>query len=129
MLRLSLYLFLWGLTLAIAVFAGQNTYLVNLKLFSLQSIKLPLGVVLVFATGLGAAFVSLWQSSLNFRLPEVPKFSGFTSPKYPSNNQSQKSEVKQEVKQEVKREVKKDISRTAKKQRDDFDDDWDDDWG
>ncbi|WP_055073544.1 hypothetical protein [Pseudanabaena sp. 'Roaring Creek'] len=129
MLRLSLYLFLWIMTLAIAVFAGQNTYLVNLKLFSLQSIKLPLGVVLVFSTGLGATFVSLWQNSLNFHLPEVPKFSGFTSPKYPSNSPSQKSEVKQEFKREIKKEVKKDILKTGKKQRDDFDDDWDDDWG
>ncbi len=119
MIRLSLYIFLWMLSVAIAIFAGQNTYLVNLKFFSFESIKLPLGLVLVFSAGLGAIFVNFWQNSISFDMPTMPKFSGFTEQNPPSKNQSATKTS----------DVKKDIPRKNKKLNDDFGEDWDEDWG
>jgi uncharacterized integral membrane protein len=119
MIRLALYLFIWIGAMAIAIFATQNTALVNLKFFTFESIKLPLGLVLIFCAGLGAVLTNIWQASVSFNLPTSLKFSGFKSKKSPF-----KGQVKAKT-----TEVKKDISRTNKKIRDDFDDDWDDDWG
>ena len=119
MMRLSLYFFLWMLSIAIAIFAGQNTYLVNLKFFSFESVKLPLGVVLVFSAGLGAIFVNFWQGSISFDTPTMPKFSGFVDQNSPSKNQFTTKTS----------DVKKDIPRKTKKPKDDFGEDWDEDWG
>ncbi len=119
MIRLALYLFIWIGAMAIAIFATQNTALVSLKFFAFESIKLPLGLVLVFCAGLGAVFASIWQTSVSVNFPTSLKFSGFN----PKN-----SPLKGQVKAKTT-EAKKDISRTSKKIRDDFDEDWDDDWG
>ncbi|PZO42340.1 MAG: hypothetical protein DCF19_07025 [Pseudanabaena frigida] len=119
MIRLSLYIFLWISSMAIAIFATQNTALVNLRLFAFESIKLPLGLLLIFCGGLGAVLTSLWQTSISFDLPTAPKFSGFSIKNSPSKNQSASRTS----------ENKKDVSRTNKTVRDDFDDEWDDDWG
>ena len=43
--------------LMVAVFAGQNTATVSLRLFRLNSVELPLGLVLVAAVVLG-----IWSS-------------------------------------------------------------------
>ena len=125
MLRLSLYLFLWLTSMAIAVFATQNTNLVNLRLFNLESIKLPLGLLLVFCGGLGAVLINIWQTSLSFALPSPP-----TKPKNYVNNQTSKN---QSFTQST--EVKKDISKSNSKpnsksnnNQDNFDESWEDDW-
>jgi hypothetical protein len=121
MIRLSLYIFLWFGSMAIAIFATQNTSFVSLRFFSFESIKLPLGLVLIFCTGCGATFVNVWQTSLSFELPTVPKFSVFPNKNNPSKHQTATKSVPSA----------KDISKTtrsAKKVKDDFDDDWDDDW-
>lgn len=125
MIRLSLYIFLWITSMAIAIFATQNTNLVNLRLFSFESIKLPLGLLLIFCAGFGATCITLGQTLISFELPIVPKFSVFSA----GNNSSKRQTVAQPS------TVKKDFSRTNNTNntnnnvKDDFDDDWDDDWG
>lgn len=122
MIRLSLYIFLWIGSMAIAIFATQNTSLVNLRFFAFESIKLPLGLVLIFSAGCGATCINIWQASIGFELPTVPKFSVFSNKNNPSKHQTVAKTTG----------VTKDISRTsrtAKKVKDDFDDDWDEDWG
>ena len=119
MIRLSLYIFLWIASMAIAIFATQNIHLVNLRFFTFESIKLPLGLVLIFCAGLGATCINLWQISVGFELPTVPKFSVFSA----GNNPVKRQTVAQTS------TFKKDISRSNNSIKDDFDDDWDDDWG
>jgi hypothetical protein len=122
MIRLSLYIFLWIGSMAIAIFATQNTVLVNLRFFAFESIKLPLGLVLIFCAGCGATCINIWQASISFELPTVPKFSVFSK----RNNPSKRQTVAQTA--AAPKDVSK-VSRTTKKVRDDFDDDWDEDWG
>jgi len=119
MIRLSLYIFLWVASIAIAIFATQNTYPVNLRFFSFESIKLPIGLLLIFCAGCGATCISLWQTSIGFELPTVPKFSVLPTQNNPSKRQTTAKTAT----------VKKDSSRTTKKVKDDFGEDWDDDWG
>ncbi|MEA5476936.1 LapA family protein [Pseudanabaena galeata UHCC 0370] len=122
MIRLSLYIFLWVASMAIAIFATQNTSLVNLKLFSFESIKLPLGLLLIFCAGFGAICITFGQTLIGFELPTVPKFSVFPT----GNNASKRQTVVQPS------TAKKDVSKTNNRNnnvKDDFDDDWDDDWG
>ncbi|WP_181016252.1 LapA family protein [Pseudanabaena sp. BC1403] len=108
--------------MAIAIFATQNTFLVNLRFFAFESIKLPLGLVLIFSAGCGATCINIWQASIGFELPTVPKFSVFSNKTNPSKHQTVAKTAG----------VTKDISRASKKPqkvKDDFDDDWDEDWG
>ncbi|PZV18223.1 MAG: hypothetical protein DCF20_03985 [Pseudanabaena sp.] len=122
MIRLSLYIFLWVGSMAIAIFATQNTLLVNLRLFTFESINLPLGLVLIFCAGCGALYVNIWQTSISFELPTVPKFSVFSN----KNNPAKRQTVAQTTTK--KADIPK-TSRTIKKVKDDFDEDWDEDWG
>ena len=122
MIRLSLYIFLWIGSMAIAIFATQNTFLVNLRFFAFESIKLPLGLVLIFCAGCGATCINIWQTSISFELPTVPKFSIFSNKNAPSKYQTGSKTVT------ATKDISK-TSRTTKKVKDDFDDDWDEDWG
>ena len=122
MIRLSLYIFLWVGSIAIAIFATQNTFLVNLRFFTFESIKLPLGLVLIFCAGCGATCINIWQTSISFELPTVPKFSVFSSE--PNSSKPQTVAKTGTSKKDVSK-----TSRTTKKLKDDFDDDWDEDWG
>ncbi len=119
MIRLSLYIFLWITSMAIAIFATQNTNLVNLRLFSFESIKLPLGLLLIFCAGFGATCITIGQTVIGFELPTVPKFSVFSA----ANNPPKRQTVAHPS------TFKKNISRSNSNIKDDFDDDWDDDWG
>jgi hypothetical protein len=129
MLRLSLYLFLWLTSMAIAIFATQNTSLVNLRLFNFESIKLPLGLLLVFCGGLGAVFINFWQTSISFALPNLP-----IKPTTSLNNQTSKNQSFTKP-----TDVKKDISKPNSQSnsnpnnkpnnnKDNFDEGWEDDW-
>ena len=122
MIRLSLYIFLWIGSIAIAIFATQNTVLVNLRFFAFESIKLPLGLVLIFCAGCGATCINIWQTSISFELPTVPKFSVFSNKNSPLEPQTvaQTATATQNISK---------TSRTTKKVKDNFDDDWDEDWG
>ena len=129
MLRLALYLFLWLISMAIAIFATQNTNLVNLRLFNLESIKLPLGLLLVFCGGLGAVFINFWQTSISFALPQIPTKIP-TKPTTSVNNQTSKN---QSFSQPTA--AKKDSSKPNNKSnskpnndKDNFDEGWEDDW-
>jgi len=122
MIRLSLYIFLWFASMAIAIFATQNTNLVNLRLFSFESIKLPLGLLLIFCAGFGATCITFGQTLISFESPTVPKFSVFSN----GNNASKRQTMAQPS------PAKKDVSRINNRNnnvKNDFDDDWDDDWG
>ena len=119
MIRLSLYIFLWVTSMAIAIFATQNIHLVNLRFFTLESIKLPLGLVLIFCAGLGATFINIWQILIGSELPTVPKFSVFSAVNNPVKRQTAAQPST----------LKRDISKSNNNIKDDFDDDWDDDWG
>lgn len=123
MMRLLLYLFLCISSLGIAIFSSQNIYLVTVKLISFESIKLPLGLVLVFCTGLGAVLVTFLttfsKTSPQFTFPSIPKFTK-SSIKSPFQNNQKKSQ-----------KVTPKNSSTNKKYevtKDDFDDERNDDW-
>lgn len=51
---------------AIAIFSIQNIQPVSLQLFSLQSIELPVGVMLAFCLGIGIMLGSLITNSFSF---------------------------------------------------------------
>jgi hypothetical protein len=121
MIRLSLYIFLWIGSIAIAIFATQNTFLVNLRFFAFESIKLPLGLILIFCAGCGATCTNIWQTSTSYELPTVPKLPIFSN----GTNSSKPQTVAKTV--TSKKDVAK-TSRTTKKLKDDFDDDWDEEW-
>jgi hypothetical protein len=122
MIRLALYIFLWIGSMAIAIFATQNTFLVNIHFFAFESIKLPLGLVLIFCAGCGAICINIWQTSISFELPTVPKFSVFPNKNNPSKPQTVAKTAT------ATQNISK-TSRASKKNKDDFDDDWDEDWG
>ncbi|MBD2188793.1 LapA family protein [Pseudanabaena mucicola] len=117
-MRLFLYVFLWILTLAIAIFASQNITTVSLRLFGFESIKLPLGLLLIFSAGLGATIASLSQTSIDLQTLTIPKLSVFSDKK---NLFVKKTEAKTST-------FKKNISVNRNRYKDDFDSDWDDDW-
>jgi hypothetical protein len=116
-------------SIAIAVFATQNTNLVNLRLFNFESIKLPLGLLLVFCGGFGAVLINIWQTSISFALPNIPTKIP-TKPKNSVNNKTSKNQFFSRS-----TEVKKDISKSNSKpnsqsnnRKDNFDEGWEDDW-
>ena len=119
MIRLSLYIFLWFISMAIAIFATQNISLVNLRFFTFESIKLPLGLLLIFSAGFGAACANLLDTSTSFELPTIPKFSVFDTKNKPSKRQTT-SQASNPT---------KDSFKTSKNSKNDFDQDWDEDWG
>ncbi|MFM7888867.1 MAG: hypothetical protein ACKPCM_19725 [Pseudanabaena sp.] len=126
MLRLLLYFGLWIGSMGLAIFASQNISLVTLKLGTLESIKLPLGLVLIFCTGLGAIVMSVFmefsRNPLQFSFSGLPKFTISNS----------KSSFQKRQTESQKTSAKNSFNPSTKKKqgfRDDFDEDWDDDWG
>ncbi len=126
MLRVLLYFCLWIGSMGLAIFASQNIDPVTVKLGTFESIKLPLGLVLISCTGLGAITMSLFmefsQSPLQLSFSSLPKFT--VSKTKPSTQKKQTEPQKASSKNSFVNPS------TKKKQplRDDFDDDWDDDW-
>ena len=107
-MRLLLYFFLWISSLGLAIFSSQNIYPIAVKFISFESIKLPLGLVLIFCAGLGATSMAFLQTSIQFTLPNVPK---------PANSTTAS-----------KNEFIKTKQKTKQKTKDDFDDEWNDEW-
>jgi uncharacterized integral membrane protein len=115
MIRLSLYFFLWISAIAIAIFSSQNIYPIVVKFISFESIKLPLGLVLIFCAGLGATFMTFLMAfpSKSIQSTNFPiNFSTKTSVQKPQKVATPKNESTN----------KKSIA------KDDFDDDQNDDW-
>jgi hypothetical protein len=111
--------------MAIAIFATQNTSLVNLRLFNFESIKLPLGLLLVFCGGFGAVFINFWQTFISFALPNIP-----TKPTTSVNNQTSKNQSFKQATAEKKDFSKPNDKSNSKSnnKKDNFDEDWEDEW-
>jgi uncharacterized integral membrane protein len=60
------------ITLGVAIFAAQNTGLITVQFIALQSVQLPLGLVMSLAVGLGVVTVAvaslLWGKRRSFSL-------------------------------------------------------------
>ena len=123
MFRLLLYFCIWIGSMGVAIFASQNISPVTIKLGSLESIRLPLGLVLIFCAGFGSVLVTavttVSQTSIQFTLPKIHKNSKVDS-KIPFSKQ-------QATQQQTK--IKNEFTKKKSQYKDDFDDDWDDDWG
>ncbi|MEE3717782.1 LapA family protein [Tumidithrix elongata RA019] len=118
MIRILLYFWLWFLSMGIAIFATQNTLSITLKFLVFDSIKLPLGLVLVFCAGVGAIAVTILQS-----FPKLPNYASvFSRRSTPSKDAFSASAP-------PPKDTKKATSTPSKKaSKDDFDEEWDDDW-
>jgi len=114
MIRTSIYFLLMFFLMGVSIFATQNQQLVNLKFspifISLESINLPLGLVLIFSAGLGSIAITGLQVS-NFKVPQSEVSSTKTS------SSRAKPQPAKPFRDRNKDEIK------------DFDDDFDDDWG
>ncbi|BBC23105.1 hypothetical protein ABRG53_0848 [Pseudanabaena sp. ABRG5-3] len=113
--------------MGLAIFSSQNIYAVTVKLGAFESIKLPLGLVLIFCAGLGAIIMTLFmgfaQKSIQFSFPSIPKFNT-SSPR----KSFQKSPTKPQKTSSNQRSANPN-NKKEQESRDSFDDDWDDDWG
>jgi hypothetical protein len=107
--------------MGLAIFSSQNINLVTVRLASLESIKVPIGLLLIFCAGIGAILTTIFMTSLSpMSLSSLPwqdskfaKSDRQTSPK-PRNPQ---------------KEVKSNPNNSKKRYKNDFDDDWEEDWG
>ncbi|WP_271251885.1 hypothetical protein [Pseudanabaena sp. Chao 1811] len=122
MMRLLLYLCLWIGSMGLAIFSSQNIYAVTVKLGAFESIKLPLGLVLIFCAGLGSVAMTLLmgftEKSIQFSFPSIPKFTKISSKKTQTESQKTSSN---------KRSANS-FNKKKQESRDSFDDDWDDEW-
>ena len=108
MIRTLTYFLLGFFLSGVSIFAIQNQQSISLKFINLESINLPLGLVLVFSTALGSVFVTALQVS------------SFRSKSKVSNTQAPNPQVSRSSPKSVKTEAKDKIG--------DFDDEFDDDW-
>jgi uncharacterized integral membrane protein len=109
MIRTLTYFLLGFLLSGVSIFAVQNQQSISLKFLNLESINLPLGLVLVFSTALGAIVITPLQvSSLRGSRSQF------------LNTQVANPQVSKSRSKSVKTETKDKIG--------DFDDEFDDDW-
>lgn len=123
MFRLVLYFSLWIGSMGVAIFASQNIDLVSIKFGSFESIRIPLGLVLIFCAGVGATLITsitlLSQQTIKFTLPDINQ-KAKSNPKVPFFKQQSKPQSNS---------TKSEFTKKKSQYKDDFDDDWDDDWG
>lgn len=123
MFRLVLYFSLWIGSMGVAIFASQNIDLVSIKFGSFESIRIPLGLVLIFCAGVGATLITsitlLSQQTIKFTLPDINQ-KAKSNPKVPFFKQQSKTQSNS---------TKSEFTKKKSQYKDDFDDDWDDDWG
>lgn len=126
MLRLLLYLCLWLGSMGLAIFSSQNIDLVTVKFIYLESIKLPLGLVLVFCAGLGATTMTLLmgfsQKSFQFAVPNISQFNNSATKSAFSKNSTEPQKTTSKTPSDNLSAHKKSNA------KDDFDSDWNDDW-
>ncbi|PZU98795.1 MAG: hypothetical protein DCE90_03015 [Pseudanabaena sp.] len=115
MLRLIFYVLLWASSIGLAVFSSQNINLVTVKFLSFESIKIPIGLLLLFCIGLGANCINILMTS--FQVAAIPSFTNSIGSKIPKAQSS----VPQ-------KNIKNKFSKTNNREGDDFDRDWSDDW-
>ena len=126
MLRLLLYLCLWFGSMGLTIFSSQNIYLVTIKFFYFESIKLPLALVLIFCAGLGAITMTLLmefsQKPSRFSVPNIPQFNNL-EPKssFPKNSTKTQKETS-------KTPFHKPSTNKKSSTKDDFDSNWEDNW-
>jgi uncharacterized integral membrane protein len=134
MIRVLVYGLLWILLMGVAIFATQNTLLIAIKFLTFESIKVPLGLVLVFSAGLGAIALTIWQntqfaeaepSTSSQQKSDRDNFSSYSAYRASNANAANTSSASSKP---------KDTSTSAKNtpkdtQFSDFDEEWDDDWG
>jgi len=134
MLRLTLYILIWVGSMGLAIFSNQNIIPISIKFLSSESIKIPLGLLLIACAGLGAVAIALMIASFTAE-PSSSQFgetfgksfkNSTNTPKYQSNNLQKdfKSTVSPD-KQEQKN-ISKNISKNSSKNT--WDNDWSDDW-
>lgn len=91
MLRIFTYLLLTLALIGVGILAGQNQQLVNLRFLNLQSIGLPLGLVLISSGGLGSVFVTTLQViARNNQVIDVDEESVDKEPQFSKSRNSQK---------------------------------------
>ena len=122
MTRLLLYFLLWIISFGLAIFSNQNIYSIAVKFISFESIKLPLGLVLIFCAGLGATSMTFLQTSILFTSPSIPKSTNSTTQTLFQNNQAAPRNVTPRT------TPKNQSAKTKQKTKDDFDDEWSDEW-
>ncbi len=119
--------------MGVAIFATQNTLLITIKFLAIESINLPLGLVLVFSAGLGAIAMTTWQNTQVIEseppMPSTSKqngdrdnFSSYSSYRASSSKASSASSKPKDTSSSAKNPPKD-------TQANDFDEEWDDDWG
>ncbi len=133
MLRLTLYILIWFGSMGLAIFSSQNISPVTVKFLSLESIKVPIGLLLISCAGLGAVAITFVMTFL--KSTQSINGNGTTSKIFNSqiNNstnsatntpKSQPNNPQKNPKNEVspnKRQSKSDPNNT-------WDSKWNDDW-
>jgi len=115
MIRLVIYFLLWITSIGLAIFSTQNINLVTFKFLSFESIKIPIGLLLIFCVGLGANCINLLMTS--FKTSAMPSFGDSSSPKIPKAP----SNI-------PRNNIKNKSSKINNQSSDDFEGDWSDDW-
>lgn len=113
MLRLIFYVLLWITAIGLAIFSSQNINLVTVKFLSFESIKFPIGLLLLFCLGLGANLINILMTS--FKISAIPSLINPMKSKKAQPNTSQKN-------------TKNKFTKSDNRDDDDFDGGWSDEW-
>lgn len=132
MIQVLVYALLWILLMGVAIFATQNTLFVTIKFLAFESINLPLGLVLVFSSGLGAIAMTIWQNTQV--VESEPLMPTDSKQKSDRGNFSSYSTYRASTSSASASSKSTGTSTSTKStpknsQADDFDEEWDDDWG
>lgn len=125
MLRLTLYILIWFGSMGLAIFSSQNINPVTVKFLSLESIKVPVGMLLICCAGLGAVAMTLIMTflksaqSINSNGQTSSVFNSAPNIPKPQSNYQQKNLNNEFIPK--KRQSKSGVNNT-------WDDDWSDDW-
>ena len=116
MLRLIFYVLLWVASIGLAIFSSQNINLVTVKFLSFESIKVPIGLLLLFCVGLGANCINILMTSFKISTVATPSLSNASDSKIPKAQTN------------ISKNNNKDKSTNKNRSGGDFDEGWSDDW-